>query len=147
MSFLYTFAVAAGMLNALQAGANSTLNKTLGQPFPVALIIVMVSATSLLIVGTLSGQFVWPEGEKWGGAPWWAWIGGMMGATFVMSQLLVAQRIGAAPYLGLTVTAAVVTSLLLDHFGWMGFKEHPANLWRILGGVLMISGVGLIARF
>lgn len=42
--------------------------------------------------------------------------------------------------------AAVVTSLLLDHFGWMGFKVDTANLWRVLGGILIITGVGLIAR-
>lgn len=40
----------------------------------VALIIVTVSATSLLIAGSLSRQFVWPEEEKWGGVPWWAWV-------------------------------------------------------------------------
>lgn len=80
------------MLNALQAGADSTLSQTLGQPFPVALIIVTASATSLLIAGILSGEFVWPDGDKWEGRPWWAWIGDMMGATFVMSQLLVAER-------------------------------------------------------
>lgn len=51
-----------------------------------------------------------PDGNKWSAVSWWAWIGGVMGATFVMSQLLVAQQIGDAPYLGLTVTAAVVTS-------------------------------------
>lgn len=146
MYLLYGFAIFAGMLNALQAGANATLSKSLATAFPAALIVVAVSATSLLAAGLISGQLVWPGGNRLAAVPWWAWIGGVMGATFVMSQLVVAQRIGAAPYLGLTVTAAVVMSVVLDHFGWMGFKEHPATLGRIVGGVLMIAGVGLLAR-
>jgi transporter family-2 protein len=53
--------------------------------------------------------------------PWWAWIGGLSGATVLASQLFVAQRIGAGPYVGPVVTAAVVVSLALDHFGLVGF--------------------------
>ena len=37
--------------------------------------------------------------------------------------------------------------LLLDHFGLMGFSVHPAGWGRITGGLLMIAGVALIARF
>jgi len=45
------------------------------------------------------------------------------------------------------VTAGVVTSILLDNFGWVGFERHPASLWRILGGCLMVGGVALVALF
>lgn len=147
MIFLYAFALVAGMLNVFQAGANATLSKSLGQPFVAALIIVIISATTLLLSGLVSGQLVWPEGHKWSAVPWWAWLGGTLGAVVVMSQLLVAQKIGAGAYIGLTITAAAVASIILDHFGWIGFKEHPANLGRIAGAILMVAGVGLIARF
>jgi transporter family-2 protein len=146
MYLLYGFAVLAGMLNALQAGANATLSKSLATTYPAALVVVAVSATSLLAAGLISGQLAWPSGERLNGTPWWSWTGGVMGATVVMSQLLVAQRVGAAPYLSLTVTAAVMMSIVLDHFGLMGFKEHPVTISRVLGGMLMIAGVGLIAR-
>jgi bacterial/archaeal transporter family-2 protein len=45
------------------------------------------------------------------------------------------------------VTAAVVVSLALDHFGLVGFEEHRASPWRLLGAALMIAGVGLVAPF
>ncbi|WP_350223139.1 DMT family transporter [Escherichia coli] len=54
---------------------------------------------------------------------------------------------GAAPFLGMLVTAGVITSILLDHFGWVGFERHPATLWRIAGGLLMIGGVALVTIF
>lgn len=147
MGVFYGFAVVAGLLNAFQSGANATLSKTLQQPFLAALVIVSISATSLLVAGLASGHLAWPEVARWNELPWWAWIGGIFGANFLMWQLLVAHQIGAGPYIGLTVTAAVIVSLVLDHFGWVGFEQHPANLWRLVGSGLMIIGVGLIARF
>jgi transporter family-2 protein len=79
--------------------------------------------------------------------PWWAWLGGILGGCVVLAQFVVARKIGAAPFLGLLVTAGVVTSIVLDHFGWVGFEPHPASLWRILGGCLMVIGVALVAYF
>lgn len=70
-----------------------------------------------------------------------------MGGGIVATQLLIARQIGAAPFLGMLVTAGVVTSILLDHFGLVGFKPHEANAGRLIGGALMVSGVALVARF
>ena len=144
---LYPFALVAGLLNAVQSGANSTLAKQLGQPFVAALIIVAVSATGLLTAGLVTGQLQWPGADRFRDLPWWAWIGGLCGAVFVMSQLFVAPVVGAGAYLGLTVTAAVLASIALDHYALLGFKEHPAGLWRLVGAALMVVGVGLVARF
>ena len=88
-----------------------------------------------------------PGADRLAQVPWWAWLGGLMSAGLTAAQLYLSKAIGAAAFLGLIVTGGVVTSILLDHFGLVGFKVHPASLWRILGGVLMIGGVGLVARF
>lgn len=147
MWFLYPFAILAGALNAFQSGANATLAKTLEQPFVAGLIVVAVSATTLLTAGLVSGQIAAPGPGKWSAVPWWGWIGGVLGAVFVLSQLFVAQKIGAGPFIGLSVTAAVIVSIALDHFGLMGFKEHAAGAARLAGAGLMIAGVFLVARY
>jgi transporter family-2 protein len=38
-------------------------------------------------------------------------------------------------------------SLVVDHFGWFRMNPHPVNSLRVLGGLLLIGGVALIARF
>jgi transporter family-2 protein len=48
---------------------------------------------------------------------------------------------------GLTVTAALIMSLVIDHFGWFRMSYHPLNIWRIVGGLLLVGGVTLIAKF
>ena len=64
-----------------------------------------------------------------------------------MAQLFVAEHLGSAVFMATTVTAAVVMSLLLDHFGLVGFKQHAAGVGRIAGAILMFAGLALIARY
>ena len=147
MIFLYAFALLAGIANAFQAGANSTLAKTLHQPFLAALLIVGVSALALAAAGLVSGRLAWPAASAFGAVPWWGWIGGILSAMLLMSQLFVAGAIGAGPFLGIIVVAGTVASLLIDNYGLVGFKVHELNLWRIVGGALMSLGVLLVALF
>lgn len=79
--------------------------------------------------------------------PWWAVIGGLVGAVQVYAGLTLVNRIGAGTFMGLTVTAALIMSLVVDHFGWLRVDPHPITPLRALGGVLMVGGVVLIAAF
>ncbi|KMO21008.1 DMT family transporter [Methylobacterium platani] len=139
-------AILAGVLNTVQAGANTTLNKTLGQPVLVALTVSAANALVYLAAIPFVG-LGWPGTSRLAQVPWWAWLGGAMGGAYVLAMIVLAGRLGAAVFTGLTVTAGLVTSVLLDHYGWVGFAPHPAGPWRLLGCGLMIAGVALIARF
>ncbi len=79
--------------------------------------------------------------------PWWAPIGGLVGAVQVYAGLVFVNRVGAGPFMGFTVTAALLTSLAIDNFGWFHMPTHPINHWRVLGGLLMVCGIALIAKF
>jgi transporter family-2 protein len=147
MQFLYGLTIIAGILNTVAVGCNATLAKSLQIPFAAALAILTVSFASVLVAGAVSGQLALPGGDKIGQVPWWGWLGGALGAVFMMAQLLVADRVGAAVFMGVTVTAAVIASIVLDHFGWLGFQQHPAGPLRLLGAALMVVGVGLVAKF
>ena len=79
--------------------------------------------------------------------PWWAPLGGIAGAVAVFAGLLLIQQLGAGPVNGVTITANILCSLLIDHFGLFNMAQHAMNGWRALGAVLMIAGVSLIAKF
>jgi transporter family-2 protein len=138
MWYLYGVVLIAGIANAIQPGQNAALAKGFSQPLTAGLVVGICTATTVLVVGLVSGRLAWPSSEDLATVPWWGWFGGVFG---------VARQIGAGAFLGLLVTAGVVASVLLDHFGWVGFAVHPATPWRILGGVLMIGGVALVALF
>ena len=147
MIFLYAFALVAGIANAFQAGTNSTFAKTLHQPFLAALLVVGISALALATAGLASGRLAWPTAASFAEVPWWGWIGGILSALLLTSQLFVAEAIGAGPFLGIIVVTGTIASLLIDNYGWVGFKVHELNMWRIAGGVLMSLGVLLVALF
>jgi transporter family-2 protein len=60
---------------------------------------------------------------------------------------LLAPRLGAGELIGLVVAGQLIFSVLLDHFGWIGFAQHPASMTRLAGCALMVIGVFLIAEF
>lgn len=137
-------AIVAGCLNTIQAGANTTLGKGLGQPILAALIVSAVNAVGYIAASLFVGIGL-PDGGKVAALPWWAWIGGLLGASYVLAMVLFAEKLGAAVFTGLTVTAGLTTSVFLDHFGLVGFQQHSAGVWRIVGAMLMVGGVALIS--
>lgn len=138
--------IVAGVLNAVESGTNAQLAKSLGSPWPAAIVVALVGLVGVTVAMAFVGNS-WPGMDKIASVPWWAWIGGLFGAAYVLAMLSFAEQLGAALFTGLSVTAAIVASVVLDHFGWVGFKPHALNVWRALGAALMIGGVGLIARF
>lgn len=147
MWYLYGIVLLAGVANAAQAGQNGMLAKGLAGSLTAGLIVAAGTASSILVAGFLSGKLAWPTAAQMLDMPWWAWFGGVLGGGIILAQFIVARQIGAAPFLGMLVTAGVVTSIVLDHFGWIGFDRHPATAWRVIGGLLMIGGVALVAVF
>ena len=143
---LMPVAIAAGSLMVIQAACNSALERTWERPMTVAVISLSIGISVLVITGLAFGQLGLPSGKA-EQAPWWAWLGGACGALALLSQPLAAPRLGAAIYIGLFVTASSVASVIADHFGWLGFDQHPAGLGRIAGCALMVIGIALVSLF
>lgn len=142
---LYPLAMLAGLMNPLQAGCVSTLNKVIERPFMVGIVSVLGTAVVTVTGALLLGQLGFAG--KAAQVPWWAWLGGLAGSVFLLSQPVAAAKIGAGPFIGLSVTASLIASIAIDNYGWLGFKQHAATLWRLVGGALMIAGVALVALF
>lgn len=142
---LIPFVIVTGVLNALQTGTNTRLAQA-GAPIVAGLAVYLVGFATLLVLSPFLGAN-WQSVGRLGQAPWWAWVGGVGGALYITAMLYATGRVGAGVFTGLTVTAAIVTSVLLDHFGWLGLPQHPAGWWRIVGAGLMVAGVVLVARF
>lgn len=146
MWYLYGITLLAGVANAVEPGQNATLAKVSGHPLLAGLVCFLLALTIFLIAIIVVGRRI-PGRQSFKEIPWWAWFGGALGAAVVVAQLYLAESLGAAPFLGLVVTGGVVASIVLDHFGLVGFDTHRASRWRILGGVLMVAGVTLVALF
>ena len=142
---LFLAALAAGTANPFQSGVNAQLNKQLGQPLLAA---ILVYATGLATVVLLMLFVRHPiPAVKALHVSWWAWLGGAVSVVSTVIALIIVHRMGSALFTGASITASLITSMLLDHFGLIGFRQHTASPARIAGCALMIAGLWIIARF
>jgi transporter family-2 protein len=142
----FAIALLVGALITVQTGSNARLKEVFGQALP-AVIVSSSLGIILLLAATLVARTPWPSLASLAGAPWWAWPGGALGAVYAVATVLLARELGAASLTALLVTGQLVCSVVLDHFGWVGFTEHAAGVGRLVGCALMVAGVFLIARF
>jgi transporter family-2 protein len=142
---LYTLAFVSGLLLTVQVGLNAALRNAFGNPGTAALANFMVG-TAGLFAYLLITRAQWPARAALAGAPAWAWFGGLLGAFYVASSVIVGPRLGAAALLALTVFGQLVASLVVDNYGWLGFPQQPLTLTRLVGAVLLLVGVVLTVR-
>ncbi len=150
MALLYAFALLAGITNTVMAGCNTTLLKRTDQPLMAAVVVYLVgliSAAAVAIVAVIAGRAALPSTTLVSNIPWWGWLGGALGSIYIIAGIIVPGRIGAGSFTGMTVTAAIITSLVMDHFALVGFQQHSAGIARIIGAGLMLTGLFLIAKF
>lgn len=140
-------AIISGATLAMQPGINNIVAMKLGNPF-LASLLTFVTGSILLFGVSFALRVRLPELEMVKNLPWWTWVAsGAIGATAVTSALMVAPRLGASVWISLFIFGQIVLSILLDHFGWLGFAVHSLNLGRALGAFLLVLGVTLITRF
>jgi bacterial/archaeal transporter family-2 protein len=141
------FALFAAALLPVQAALNGALNRAFDRPALVVLVSLTGSALFIGAVGLATGRLGLVPAARLANVPWWAWPGGVCGAIYLLSQPLVAPRLGAAAYISLSVAAQIVAAVLLDHFGALGLPQHAASPLRIVGALLMAAGVVMVARY
>jgi len=143
---LLIIALGIGVFLPLQAGINAELRTWIGHPLEAALVSFGVGTAALLALNLALRLPFGVSRVVSAGAPWWVWMGGLLGATYVSMTVVLAPRLGAAAMLGAVMTGQLVGSLLMDHYGAVGYPVRPLSLERVGGAVLLLLGVLLIQR-
>lgn len=146
MSYFYTFlALFVGLLLPVQVGVNAELARFSNSPLLAALISFLVG-TLCLITSVLVFKAPVPPMGKIVAMPLWVWGGGFIGAMVVLGSILAGPKIGALALVGLLLVGQLIASVLMDHFGWMGFPIHKMNSTRMVGVLLLVAGFFLIRK-
>ncbi|WP_125707773.1 DMT family transporter [Lacticaseibacillus porcinae] len=135
--------VIAGMLSASQTAVNGRLGVVLGSAQQAALIsFAMGTVALLLIVVILHPQITFKETRR--DHRWWMWIGGLIGACFVLGNAYLAPTIGTGLAVVIVLLGLMAGSLAIDQFGWLGAKRNPVSGLQLIGLAVMILGVACI---
>ena len=145
MLLLITLALIIGVAIALQVGVNAQLGAALGDPVVAALVSFAIGTLGLAAYTLLTRPSFQPVTEI-ARIPLWQMTGGLLGALYVAVAVVLAPRLGAGTLVAVVVTGQLIASLVLDHFGLIGFPRRPAELTRVIGVVLLRGGMYLIQK-
>jgi transporter family-2 protein len=142
-------ALVAGAFLATQGLINGKLNAAFSSPLIAALISFCVGLACLVFINTLliaSGKVAMPRFGMAAGLPWWAWIGGILGACIVALAAAAVPRLGAATYISAIICGQLASAAMLDHIGAFGYAARPLSAVKLLGIACMAGGVYLIRK-
>ena len=145
-SGLYLLAFVAGAALVIQIGMNAVIGQALGgNSIGAAFVNFTIGAIGLGLF-LLASRAAFPVRAQFTAIPAWAWLGGLIGAFYVATVTIAGPRVGALAVLALTVAGQMAASLLVDHFGLLGFPKEPVTLLKLFGAGLLFAGVVLVAR-
>ena len=136
--------IGAGCLVGMQAPINSRLGKTIGT-LPAASFSFIVGTAALVLITVIVQGGLGALGGV-GRAPWWALVGGLLGAIYVATALVAVRTLGAAGLTAVVIFGQLGVSVVVDRFGLLGIARHPVGAQRVIGLVLLALGVALVVR-
>lgn len=74
-------------------------------------------------------------------------FGGIIGAFFVSTLLILIPRLGVVGVGVAVIAGQLLFSLIIDHFGLLQMKPIPISFTRILGGIMLLTGVFLMQKW
>src|SRR5829696_3195377 len=89
-------AAAIGASVVLQASINGELRSLVGDPYRTALVSTTVSTLFLFAMSAVLVGRPIPDSAVLAAAPWWIWVGGVLGAIYVAAAAYLVGKLGSA---------------------------------------------------
>ncbi|NLM39619.1 MAG: DMT family transporter [Firmicutes bacterium] len=141
--FVLALAAAAisGALMAIQGTLNSGLSKVLGLLEASFVVHVIGSLTGAVLLLFGLGQGNWRQAFQ---APWFTYLGGILGIGIVLLVALAIGEVGAASATTAIIVGQVGTAVVIDLFGWFGMEKAPFSYLKVVGVFLLAVGAWLL---
>jgi transporter family-2 protein len=134
----------AGCLVGMQAPINSRLGKSIGG-VQAATFSFLVGTAALVLLSAVVRGGLGSLGHV-GRAPWWALVGGLLGAAFVFVAIESVHTLGASGLTAVVIAGQLAISVVIDRFGLLGIAKEHISASRVVGLVLLVAGVALVVR-
>jgi bacterial/archaeal transporter family-2 protein len=137
----------AGAVLPVQGAINAQLRADLDAPAAVGALsfVVATLAMAALLAALLAAAAIpRPQASGLPAVPWWGWLGGLCGATYVVSVFALIPEIGVAPTVALTVAGQQLASVMVDRHGLLRLPRREISARRLIGVAVLLAGVALI---
>lgn len=140
--------IVAGMFQASQAPVNGHLGVVLHSSIHAAFISFVVGTIILFIItGLVDKSYIHAKDAIGKGNPWWIWLGGLLGAIFVLSNAFLSPQIGAGTTVVLVLLGNLFGSVLVDKYGLLNSPKKPVGIMKYIGLVVMVIAVAIIKLY
>jgi bacterial/archaeal transporter family-2 protein len=139
--------VIAGFCISIQGPINARLRVAVDSPVLSAAISFLSGGFILLCImatGAFGGTGAGFRGLQ--SAPLWAYLGGALGVSFVLGSIVAIPEVGVVVVICAVILGQMTGSCLADTFGWFGVPKVPFDAVRLIGIVLLLTGVLLVQR-
>jgi bacterial/archaeal transporter family-2 protein len=140
-------AFVAGAILPIQGAVNALLRAELDAPLAVGTVSFAVATAGMALVFLLTAIATKTPKPQMGALPnmpWWGWLGGFVGAYYVVTVFMAIPEIGTAATVGLTIVGQQLVSMLVDRYGLLRLPQRPISGLRLTGVALLLAGVTLI---
>ena len=76
--------------------------------------------------------------------PWWSWLGGIIGGTFVMGFAFFASKVGIGLLLVTSICGLLTCSLVIDKYGLLGTSKKPIGAMQYIGLLCVMAGIAVL---
>jgi len=142
----FFLAILAGAFIPVQTGMNVRLSQSWQHPLLASLAVFLIGAATMALAALASRRPL-PDLPALAAASPVDLFGGVLAAAYIVALLTVAPKLGAAPTVAGVIVGQLVCSVVLDHFGLLGFPEHSLAWQRVAGLCLLVAGAYLVRRF
>ncbi|WP_042347579.1 DMT family transporter [Bacillus massiliigorillae] len=140
--------IVAGMLLAIQIAINGQLGKVLQSSSHASLVSFFVGTVTLMMtVAVIDRSYANIKKPLKLSAPWWIWIGGILGGSYILVNVFLVSQIGNGQTVILTLFGQIIGSLIVEQFGLFNSNRNRIRPVQIVGLIVMIVGIFSIRIF
>ncbi len=131
--------VTVGAALAFQAPINAALARSIGDPVWAAAVSFGIGFLLLSGLALMRGSS--PSLGQFQNVPWWALIGGALGAIWVLAAIWSVPKLGAVTMFAAMILGQMLAALLIDSAGLLGLAAREISANRIAAIGLVSIGV------
>jgi bacterial/archaeal transporter family-2 protein len=134
------------LLGGIAVGLQGPLSSIIGQNIGILESVFIVHLGGAVLAGFLLLFSGGGNLSAWRSVPWYALMAGFLGLLVISSVNFSIPRIGVSATIAFMVTAQLLVSMALDHYGLLEVASKAVTPTRFLGAAALIFGTWLITR-
>ena len=140
--FLSAWSFLAGAGIPLIGVLNSSVARSVGNPFAAtAIMFAVASVIAVIITLPIYGL---PSLAALASAPVAGYGAGLLIGFYGLSATIIIPRFGAASFIAFILVAQLLTSAAVDQFGLFGIAKRPIDMTKAIGLVVIVAGIAIM---